>query len=77
MVATPLIPALGRQRQEDLMSSRTARATHGNPVSKKPTNQKHFQGLGSSKAPRCRPSDAGTSVVRVTVIGTPKQLRDV
>ena len=45
----PLIPALGRQRQVDLcefeaslvyrVSSRTARATQRNPVSKTKTNQ--------------------------------------
>jgi hypothetical protein len=45
---TPLIPALGRQRQEDSefeaslvyrVSSRTARATQRNPVSKNKTKQ--------------------------------------
>jgi hypothetical protein len=33
-ICTPLIPGLGRQRLADL-SSRTARATQRNPVSKK------------------------------------------
>ena len=49
----PLIPALGRQRQADLcefkaslvysVSSRTARATQRNPVSKKKTKQKTME----------------------------------
>jgi hypothetical protein len=54
---TPLIPALGRQRQISefeaslvyKVSSRTARATQRNPVSKKPKNnnnkKKKFPGL--------------------------------
>jgi hypothetical protein len=46
---TPLIPALGRQRQADFwfeaslvykVSSRTARAIQRNPVSKKPKKKK-------------------------------------
>ena len=50
MVAHPLIPALGRQRQEDLcefrvslvyrVSSKTSRATQRNPVLENKTKQK-------------------------------------
>jgi hypothetical protein len=49
MVVAPLIPALGRQRQEISefetslvyrVSSRTGRATQRNPVSKKQKNKK-------------------------------------
>jgi hypothetical protein len=35
----PLIPALGRQRQVVLLSSRTVRAIQKNPVSKTKTNK--------------------------------------
>ena len=50
---TPLLPALGRQRQEDLCeleaslvykeSSRTARVTQENPVSQKGQGIKNFK----------------------------------
>jgi hypothetical protein len=54
---TPLIPALGRQRQVDLsefrdslvyqVSSRTARATQRNPVSKNLKKKKNYFTLKS------------------------------
>jgi hypothetical protein len=51
----PLIPALGRQRQEDLhvlgvqsglQSERTARATQRNPVLKKKKQKQKTRGTG-------------------------------
>jgi hypothetical protein len=64
---TPLIPALGRQRQEDhefeaslvyRVSSRTARATQRNPVSKK--KQKTRPGVvAHTFNPSTREAEAG------------------
>lgn len=42
-----LVPALGRKRQADLQSSRTAKATQRNPVSKQKQTKRKKKGLGA------------------------------